>query len=354
MKTVLALLLAVTGAHWHLVPVPTTASFRGLSAIDEDIVWVSGTNGTVIRTTDSGKTWGVLPVPGAEDLDFRGIHAFSATTALIMSSGPAEKGQARVYRTADAGHHWAMVLEEKTSGAFFDAIAFWDAHHGILVGDPVDGRFMLFTTEDGGATWQRVPPAKLPPALEKEGAFAASNSCLAVEGSGNAWFATGGASVARVFRSKDRGKTWSVANTPAEPRNASTGIFSIAFRDGKHGVAVGGDYQQPDAAFPNPLVTSDGGQTWRTAGPVEAKGYFLSAVAFMPNAEGLPSYVRAAGPGGDYLVRDNGQLASEGDVNLNAIAFPVPIIGWAVGPKGTIARWNIDGPAGVYPHRRTF
>jgi photosystem II stability/assembly factor-like uncharacterized protein len=340
MKFLATLLLALTTAQWHAISVPTTASFRGLSAVDENIVWASGTGGTVIRTTDSGKTWSLLPVPGAADLDFRGLHAFSDKTAVIMSSGPAEKGQARVYRTTDAGRHWTLVLEEKTPGAFFDAITFWDAKHGILAGDPVDGHFMLYVTDDSGGTWQRVPSAKLPSALPGEGAFAASNSCLAVEGSGNAWFATGGASFARVFRSTDRGKTWSVANTPAQPHNASTGIFSVVFRDAKHGIAVGGDYQQPDAAFPNPLISSDGGKTWKGPVPFEGKGHFLSSVVFVPDAKGLPGAVLTAGPGGIYsLVHDN-RWRPLNDTNLNVVVFPSSGIGWAAGPKGTIARWN--------------
>lgn len=354
MKIVLTLFLALAAAQWHTIPVSTAASFRGLSAVDENIVWASGTGGTVIRTIDRGKTWSLLKIPEAETLDFRGIRAFNDKTAIILSSGPAEKGQARVYRTADAGQHWTLVLEEKTPGAFFDAIAFWDAKHGILMGDPVDGHFMLFTTNDSGETWQRVPPEKLPPALPGEGAFAASNSCLAVEGDSNAWFATGGASVARVFRSTDRGKTWSVANTPAQPRNASTGIFSLAFRDGKHGIAVGGDYQQPDASFPNPLITSDGGQTWTTPAPSDAKGHYFSSVVFAPNAPRLPNYVFAAGPSGVYFLAPDNRWVPQGDINFNVIAFSIPIVGWAAGPKGTVAHWNFEGAAGVVPHRRTF
>jgi photosystem II stability/assembly factor-like uncharacterized protein len=353
MKIALTLFLALVTTQWHAIPVPTTASFRGLSAVDENIVWASGTGGAVIRTTDGGKTWSLPPVPGAEALDFRGIHAFDGKTAIIMSSGPAEKGQARVYRTTDAGQHWVLVLEEKIPGAFFDAIAFWDANHGILMGDPVDGHFMLFTTDDGGATWQRVPPEKLPPALPGEGAFAASNSCLAVQGADYTWFATGGASTARIFRSTDRGKTWAVANTPAQPHNASTGIFSIAFRDEKNGVAVGGDYQHPDDSFPNPLVTSDGGKTWNepaTISVIKEAGHYFSSVVFAPNDKGFQNNIVAAGPSGVYALQDGNRWLSQGDMNVNVIASPNAKTGWAAGPKGTIARWNFEGAGGVYRH----
>jgi len=246
----LALVLVLAAAQWQTLPVPAKASFRGLSAVDDTIVWASGTEGTVLRTTDAGATWDVLKVPKSEELDFRGVRAFDAATAVIMSSGPAEKGQARVYRTTDGGKTWNLVLEERTKGAFFDAVAFFDAQHGILLGDPVDGHFMVYITADGGQTWQRVAPDRLPAAVPNEGAFAASNSCLAVEGTNNAWFATGGASVARIFRSTNLGESWSVFNTPVRPTNASTGIFSLVFQGALHGMAVGGDYQKPDAVFP--------------------------------------------------------------------------------------------------------
>src|SRR6185312_13537987 len=172
------------------------------------------------------------------------------------------------------------VFEEKRAGVFFDAIAFWDHKHGIVLSDPVDGRFALFTTDDGGASWKQIPSAALPPALPNEGAFAASNSCLTVHGSGAVWFATGGASVARVFRSADRGKSWKVAETPMHPKNASSGIFSLAFSSAKNGVAVGGDYQHPDSSdLPNPLRTFDGGQSWQPFAPTNPAGIYFSSVA---------------------------------------------------------------------------
>ena len=345
--------------QWQPISVPTTASLRGLSVVDDNTVWASGTDGTVIRTTDSGKTWSVLAVPQADKLDFRGIRAFDASTAVIMSSGPAEQGQARVSRTTDAGKHWMLVLEEKTTGAFFDAIAFWDAQHGILVGDPVDGHFMLYTTKDSGLTWQRVPSDKLPPALEKEGAFAASNSCLTVQGDSNVWFATGGASVARVFRSTDRGQTWQVAETPLHPANASTGIFSLAFRDAQRGVTVGGDYAHPtNSPAPNILTTVDGGRSWQSAGPSDPPGLFFSGVADMPfddnspSSEPLSREIRwAVGSNGMNSMTWARKWSRKNVNNFNAVAFPSRQVGWAVGPKGGVARWSADGhqekPSGV-------
>lgn len=340
----LALFLALAAAQWQTVPVPSKASFRGLSAVDDNIVWVSGTEGTVLRTTDSGKTWEALKVAKAEALDFRGIRAFDDQTAVIMSSGPAEKGQARVYRTTDAGKHWSLVLEEKTKGAFFDAIAFWDAKHGILMGDPVDGLFMIYTTTDGGETWQRSGKQKMPPALPGEGAFAASNSCLALVNPGYAWFATGGASTARVFRSTNGGESWMVFNTRMHPTNASTGVFSLVFQGELHGMAVGGDYAKPNDPYPSPMIANDGGRAWQSVG---TPGRFLSSIAVQPASGRVLSGHVAAGPSGVFKLGFGGQWVQQSDLNLNVVAFPSTNVGWAAGPKGVVARWNSETAPGV-------
>lgn len=173
--------------------VVTTASFRGVSAVDASVVWASGTEGTVVRTIDGGKTWSNSKV--GSGLDFRGIHALDARVAWILSSGPGDKS--RIYKTDDGGEKWTLQFTNADAQGFFDAISFFDAEHGIVLGDPVDSRFVILTTSDGGKRWTRQTG---PAALPNEGAFAASNTCLIVQGRSTAWFATGGA---RVFRSED-------------------------------------------------------------------------------------------------------------------------------------------------------
>jgi photosystem II stability/assembly factor-like uncharacterized protein len=332
---------AQTDSHdpWKRVGVATTASFRGLSAVSADVVWASGTGGTVIRTVDGGKNWDVRQVAGAENQDFRGTRAFDAENAVIMSTGNAEKGLATIYRTSDGGKTWTLVFAPKATGVFFDSIAFWDRKRGVVLSDPVDGHFVLFRTADGGATWTQIPPEKLPAALKGEGSFAASNSCIALQGEKNIWFVTGGASVARVVRSNDGGETWQVAETPVKPANASTGLFSIAFRNEKYGVAVGGDYTKPGAS-PRPTIirTKDGGRTWEAfGGPAEPMSLFFSSVAFVPEQ---PVFVPkpiwlVAGPAGAAIAMMPG-LISHAD--FNAVAIPDQRIAWAVGPKGFVAR----------------
>jgi photosystem II stability/assembly factor-like uncharacterized protein len=338
----LALFASSACAQWEKIDVPTTASFRGLSVVSDNIVWASGTEGTVVRTVDDGKHWSVITVPGAEKLDFRGIRAFDANNVVIISSGPAEKGQARIYRTQDGGATWKQVFEEKRPGIFFDAVAFWDRKHGIVLSDPVDGKFALFATEDGGETWKQLPPSALPPALPNEGAFAASNSCLTVQGAENVWFATGGASVARVFRSQDRGETWSVAETPMKPTNASSGIFSLLFQDATHGAAVGGDYAHSDSStLPNMMQSHDGGKTWQAAKATEPPGMYFSSVTPLPQH---PDGLVAVGTKGAFLFLSH-QWFKGADQNLNAaVAGKSGRSVWVIGPKGTFGQigWVTD------------
>lgn len=342
---ILAVILMAAGAaaQWEKLSVPTTAGLRGLSVVDDNVVWASGTNGRVIRTVDGGKHWSVIIVPGAAKLDFRGIRAFDQKTAVIISSGPAENGQARIYRTTDGGETWQQVFEEKRKGIFFDAVAFWDRRHGIVLSDPVDGRFALFTSEDAGLTWKQIPAESLPAALPNEGAFAASNSCLTVQGTGNVWFATGGGSVARVFHSTDRGKTWSVTETLIHPANGSSGIFSLYFEDAKNGVALVGDYTRPNASIgPNILGTSDGGLTWKSYDTGDQPGVYLSSMASFWSP-GKDSEI-AVGTAGAFIAEGSSQWKKELGENLNSVAATDykstgqrPII-WAIGPRGVVMR----------------
>src|SRR5260370_40251895 len=138
--SVIPFFATTASAQWTKVTVPTTASLRGLSVVSYTTVWASGTEGTILRTIDSGKNWSAMIVPGAERLDFRGIRAFDRNTAVVISSGPAEKRQARIYRTTDGGKAWRQVFAEQRIGTFLDAIAFWARKHGIGLGAPVGGK----------------------------------------------------------------------------------------------------------------------------------------------------------------------------------------------------------------------
>lgn len=350
----------------------TTESLRGVSAVSSQVAWASGTHGTYLRTVDGGQTWTPAQVPDASALDFRAVVAFSADEAFLMSAGPGD--QSRIYHTNDAGQHWKLQFSNTNPKGFFDSMAFWDSKHGIVLGDPIPDengkwKFELVETEDGGS-WHPISSAQLPEALEGEGAFAASNSCIAIlKGTSatanldNIWFATGG-KAARVFHSADSGKSWEVYGTPILHGPESAGIFSIAFRDAKHGVIAGGDYKHPDDDGPNLAFTEDAGKTWNLS-TLHPQAFF-SAVAYdlQVNAAALRQQAEEPAPKGiakkvpvspvepqrlfvvgpdfifDFRPPNNprriGGKKKEG-FQFNAVS-PLPEGGaLVVGPKGTIA-----------------
>ncbi len=383
MRTLLILLATTTALAQiprQTLPSHTTENLRGASAVSSQVAWASGTHGTYLRTTD-GHTWTPAQVPDATTLDFRAVVAFSADEAFLMSAGPAD--QSRIYHTADAGQHWQLQFTNTNPKGFFDSMVFWDRTHGIVLGDPIPDvengkdtgqlKFELLITNDG-QTWTQIPLAQLPPAEEGEGAFAASNTCLAIltdreghdfsravsapgktgalapEGNdANIWFATGGR-VARVFHSPDRGQTWQVFDTPILHGPDSAGIFSIAFRDPTHGVIAGGDYKHPDQDGPDLAFTNDGGKTWNLS-KIYPQAYF-SAAAYdsssrnpkNKNLDDDQAHIRLflAAPKFifDFRPPRNPTRISppkKSGIQFNAVS-PYPEGGvLAVGPKGSIA-----------------
>ncbi len=318
-------------AQWTTQSSGTTVELRGLSVVSPSVAWASGQNGTVIRTTNGGGTWTVATVAGAETLDLRAIAAISARTAFAMSIGDSS----RVFRTTDGGHTWSLRFVSTRKGSFLDAIRFWDARRGIAVSDPVDGRFLVVTTSDGGETWQETPAEGMPLALPGEGAFAASGSCVTVQSHGDAWFVTGGAAVARVYHSTDYGRHWRVWDSPIRAGAASTGIFSAAFRDGLHGVISGGDYAKAGLGGRNVAITSDGGRSWTLVDSSAAPQGFRSAVEFVPGTRGRE--VVAVGLNGTDRSHDGGLTWTATDsVAYNALQFGGRT-GFVVGPKGRVA-----------------
>jgi photosystem II stability/assembly factor-like uncharacterized protein len=325
----LCLTLSAGAQVWVAQPSGTTASLRGVSAVSPDVVWASGAGGTYLRTEDGGTTWHAAVVRGAQELDFRGVYALNSRIAWLMSSGPGAKS--RIYKTADGGALWSLLYSNPDASGFFDALAFWDARRGVVLGDPVDGQFVILTTEDGGQTWGR---RKLPPALPNEGAFAASNSCLAVRAGLEVWFGAGGPSGARVFHSRDGGRHWEVARTPLRHDGAGAGIFSLAFGDAAREVAVGGDYGKPADSRGNVAITADGGRTWREPAGAHPRGY-RSAVAYLPSrklwiAVGTSGTDISSDGGRKWIPFDNGAY--------NAVSVTGGDSAWAVGPGGRIGK----------------
>ena len=260
---------------------------------------------------------------------FRDVDAVSETTAYILSIGPGPAS--RIYKTTDAGAHWTLQFTNDDPKAFFDAMAFWDAGDGLVMGDSVDGKFDILSTRDGGKTWSRIPQEKLPAALPNEGAFAGSGTNVAVLGRDLAWIGTGAAARCRVLRTTNGGASWAIAETPVAA-SASAGIFSVAFRDPRHGMTLGGDYRKEKEAVDNAAVTSDGGGTWTA---VKGLADFRSVVTYLPGS----SSVIAVGPQGADLSADGGTTWTPltGATGLHTFAVARRgNTGWGAGENGRI------------------
>ena len=322
---------------WEPQTSPVAVELRGLSVVSDRVAWASGAKGTVLRTID-GSTWQALKVGGAESRDFRDIEAFDERTAIALSIGPGEASA--VFKTTDGGAHWRRVFANKEPSGFWDAITFWDREHGALFGDPVRGRFQVFTTSDAGETWTPVPDSGMPMALENEGAFAASGSCIAAGAKNHLAFVTGGAAESRAFVSSDAGRTFRVSTVPVPAGAASKGLFSVAWVNDHTLITVGGDYKLPTLEGVKASLSHDGGERWE--GVAASPGFLSSVVHRMVKG----SVVVAVGLAGTGISGDGGRTWQALDsAPYNTVAFPVrggskPASGWAVGPKGVIARWR--------------
>ena len=331
MRLLISFLLLVstaTGSWWLVHSTGVEANLRGVAVVvhrGSTMVWVTGSKGTIVRSTDGGTSWQTAHIAGAENLDFRGVQTFDGKTVYVMSSGEGE--QSRIYKSMDSGATWEMQYSDKRKSFFLDALACSDETHCFALSDPVDGKFLLLSTSDG-MHWKELPREHMPAALPQEGAFAASNSCLLQYGKTELYFATGG-SRARVFHSQDLGQTWTVSDTPILSGRPSQGIFSMV-RAGETVVAVGGDYSEPKAREKTAAYSTDEGKSWHLAEAPPAG--FRSAV------DTFDAGFVAVGPSGAETSRDGVHWVQIDGLELNAVTF-IRGKGWAVGPKGLVAEF---------------
>jgi photosystem II stability/assembly factor-like uncharacterized protein len=346
-----------TSGPWVMQSSGTTAGLRGIHAVGGGVAWASGTDGTVLRTEDSGYMWQRCAMPpGAENLDFRGIWAWDANTAIVMSSGPGDLS--RIYKTTDGCSHWTLVMTNPDKDGFWDAMVFKDlprmpdgSSGGWILGDPVKREFQLFHTESSGKRWilERGKAPRAEPISQET--FAASNSAFVLlpDYYGNPFFpafGTGGTAGAFFYRggmticvddcsessSPERFGNWTRVSVPVAGGAESSGIFSLAFRDEKRGMAVGGDYAKPNDSSGTVAWTADGGQHW-TAAQRAPHGY-RSAVTWDADAK---AWI-AVGTNGSDVSFDDGKTWSPLDNgNWNALSLP-----WVVGPQGRIAKLDAD------------
>lgn len=333
--------LALENPSWQVEYTDSTALFIGVHAVDENVVWVSGSGGRFVRTTDGGATWSPGIVPGADSLQFRDVHAFDADTAFLLSIG--NGSSSRIYLTEDGGATWSKVFQNDDPNAFFDCFSFWSRDRGFAFSDSYESEFHLIQTNDGGASWSRIDPGAVPDAREGEGAFAASGTCVVTRPGGLGWFSTGASSVdTRVIRTSDYGVTWSEAPTPIRSDSPTSGIFTLSFLDDSNGIAMGGEFNVADTLVLNVAVTDDGGVSWHAAGQSNLAGSIFGA-SYVPGTP-TPTIVAVAPTGTDYST-DNGMTWTRIDSSSYwSVAFVNAGVGWAVGPQNIARIQNERAP----------
>jgi len=232
-------------------------SIRGLSVVNNNVVWVSGSNGMVGKSSNAGKNWKWMTVKGFERNDFRDIEAFDANTAIIMAIAD----PSYILKTTDGGETWKVVYENKTRGMFLDAMEFRDPLNGMVIGDPVDGRFFMARTNNGGNSWKELPADERFVADSGEAFFAASGTNLRCLYNQSLVLASGGKN-SRLFYDK------TILDVPMTKGKESAGTFSVAvfdnFKKGKANkiIIVGGDYTADSLIENNCFVSINGGKTW--------------------------------------------------------------------------------------------
>ncbi len=273
-------------------------SLRGLSVVSDRIIWVSGSNGTVGQSVDSGHTWKWVTVKGFEKNDFRDIEAFDETSAIVMAIGE----PAYLLRTADGGETWKVVYENKTKGMFMDAMEFWNLMSGIVVGDPVDGKIFIARSFDGGMHWRALPAANYPTAESGEAMFASSGTNVRKLNKAEAVFVTGGTRSRLFIRDKK-------IDLPIMQGRESTGANSVAVKNEKILIVVGGDFNAKDATEKNCAITTDGGASFKA--PVTPPHGYRSCIEYIDKTKWI-----CTGLNGVDISNDDGNnwqlISSEG------------------------------------------
>jgi photosystem II stability/assembly factor-like uncharacterized protein len=262
----------------------------------------------------------------------------SATAYAAVSSADT----ARIYKTTDRGRTWQLQYRDERTGVFLDGVACWSPRRCLAAGDPIAGHFLILTTIDG-THWTQHDSSATPRARPHEAAFAASNTTLIVGSGGRAWLATGGGPSARVWRTSNFGATWRFSETPIAAGTASAGIFSVAFCDVLHGVAVGGDYRSPDSTGAHVALSSNSGETWTLADSAHVTAY-LSGVACSDNKRQPQTFV-GVGPSGTFSSEGGMRWERAAKEGLNAIAALPRGRLVAVGASGAVVTADLTAPA---------
>jgi len=277
----------------------TNASFRSLSVINDSVVWIGGSLGTVCTSTNGGRSFQCATVEGYDSSEFRSIYAFNDSVALICNTGT----PAHILRTIDGGQSWELVYENTHAAAFIDGIDFWDENEGICFGDPINGKMLVLRTSDAGKTWVEMLGDSKPLLADGESSFAASGTSIRCYDTARVYVATGG-DLSRLLLSENRGVSWRTVLAPIIQGSPSTGIFSFDFVNEDEGIIVGGDFKVDTMSTNHIYYTPDAGKTWHMP-EIPTRGY-RECVQYLS-----PSRLVALGPSGIDVSFDGGRSWSK-------------------------------------------
>jgi photosystem II stability/assembly factor-like uncharacterized protein len=270
-------------------------SIRAL-VLDHDKVWYAADQsrfGCIDMKTNQKKE---IKLPSEKNAEFRSMAQTEKYVFILNVGNPA-----LLYKISKEDLSYELVYQENHDKVFYDSMQFWNDKEGIAIGDPMEGGFSVITTRDGGVSWQKMPSDRLPHLEEGEAAFAASNTNIVIKGK-TTWLVSGGKK-ARVFYSSNKGKSWSVVETPIVQGKQMTGIFTADFYNSSVGFISGGNYEVLNQNFDNKAVTHDGGKTWKLVAQNQGFGY-ASCVQYVPNSHG--KRLISVGASGIYYSEDGG------------------------------------------------
>lgn len=343
---------AVACAQWTIQDSHTTADLHSIDSAGNGIAWASGSNGVILRTQNEGQSWENCAPPSTTGHDdFRAIQAIDAETAIVMSSG---KGHlSKIYKTTDGCKTWKLAFENPDDMGSFANLRRISKTQFYLLGQPVDGKFAVFLSQDGGENWFATDDPGLDSATGQL-VSAESNSAMYSEAAA-LYFGTVGVGQPDVYFTYpkcDKTKpgspcsvAWGKTEIPIAAGTPVSGVSSIAFRAQLNlgtgaviiiGAVVGGNADKPEDASATAAYTADG-KIWQPAKTMP--GGYRSAVAYN-RAAGL--WI-AVGPNGTDESNDDGknwhalkpgpQNSPDADKNWTALSLP-----FVVGPHGRIGK----------------
>ncbi|XKX05878.1 oxidoreductase [Tenacibaculum maritimum] len=279
-----------------------STNIRAIHAISKDHLYFAGSNGYIGYTLNEGKSWHIKQLNYQDSIipHFRSVSLNNSNLFALSIGNPA-----LLYKISKNSEK--LVYIEHHKDVFYDSMKFFsDGKHGIAVGDPIENCPSIILTSDGGNTWQKIPCSQLPKFEKGEAFFAASNTNIKIIDN-TVWIASGGKK-ARILKSEDTGKTWTVYDTPIVQGNGSQGIYSIDFYDKKNGIVIGGSYASPYNNCANKAITTDGGITWNLIADNQEPSY-KSCVQYIPNTKGQE--IIAVGKTGISFSNDGGLTWNE-------------------------------------------